>query len=62
MGHGTKSGIQMTLPKPKAEDRIWKQECYGAALELRKGQILLSFDMGAWRDLGMDCWGESDDN
>lgn len=36
--------------KPKAEDRIWKQECYGAALELRNRQALLSLDMGAWRD------------
>lgn len=37
-------------PNPKAEDGIWKQECYGAALELCSRQTLLSFDMGAWRD------------
>lgn len=52
----------MTPPKLKAEDGIWKQECYGAAIELNNRQILLSFDMGAWRDLGMDCWGDSDDS
>lgn len=62
LGHGTRSGIQMTPPKPKAEDGIWKQECYGAAPELHNRQILLSFDMRAWRDLGMDYWGDSDDN
>ena len=42
-------------PNPKAEDGTWKQECYRAALELFNRQTLLSFDMGAWRELGMDC-------